>query len=140
MELLRTRKVIKKATAFILIVTILCGTMYPCKVEARNSFTLTIGVAKSLALANSEKLDELLLQYDQAQVKYKSAVKSAYEKYRYITVVQKYYFLWKKKMKEQKTKKMENKKKRVIKIKIKKKTNNDSSLCAKILFLMEKKE
>ena len=85
MELLHTRKVIKKATAFILTATILCSSLYPCKVEAKNSFTLTIETAKSLALANSEKLDELLLKYDQAGIKYKSAVKSAYEKYRKIT-------------------------------------------------------
>ena len=50
-------------------------------------------------------------------------------KYRYTTVVQKYYFLWKKKMKEQKSKKLENKKKRIIKIKIKKKTNNVLNRC-----------
>ena len=55
-------------------------------------------------------------------------LKDIIEKYRYTTVVQKYYFLWKKKMKEQKTKKLENKKKRVIKIKIKKKTSNDLNM------------
>ena len=63
------------------------------------------------------------------QIFYKeNLLRDIIEKYRYTTVVQKYYFLWKKKMKEQKTKKLENKKKRVIKIKIKKKTNNDLNI------------
>jgi len=63
------------------------------------------------------------------QIFYKeNLLRDIIEKYRYTTVVQKYYFLWKKKMKEQKTKKMENKKKRVIKIKIRKKTNNDFNI------------
>ncbi len=85
MELLHTRNIIKKATAFILIVAIICSVLSPCKVEAKSSFTLTIEISKALALANSEKLDELLLKYDQAGIKYKSAVKKAYEKYRKIT-------------------------------------------------------
>ena len=63
------------------------------------------------------------------QIFYKeNLLRDIIEKYRYTTVVQKYYFLWKKKMKEQKTKKLENKKKRVIKIKIKKKPNNNLNI------------
>ena len=63
------------------------------------------------------------------QIFYKeNLLRDIIEKYRYTTVVQKYYFLWKKKMKEKKSKKLENKKKRVIKIKIKKKTNNDLNI------------
>ena len=63
------------------------------------------------------------------QIFYKeNLLRDIIEKYRYTTVVQKYYFLWKKKMKEQKTKKLENKKKRIIKIKIKKKTINDLNI------------
>jgi len=84
MELLHIRNIIKKTTAFILIASIcLCGQP-PIQVEAKNSFTLTIQTTKALALANSDELDELLLKYDQAGIKYKSAVKSAYEKYRKI--------------------------------------------------------
>ena len=63
------------------------------------------------------------------QIFYKeNLLRDIIEKYRYTTVVQKYYFLWKKKMKEKKTKKLENKKKRIIKIKIKKKTINDLNI------------
>ena len=63
------------------------------------------------------------------QIFYKeNLLREIIEKYRYTTVVQKYYFLWKKKMKEQKSKKLENKKKRIIKIKIKKKTSNDFNI------------
>lgn len=82
MELLHIKNFIKKATAFILIATFISSSMCQTKVEARNSFTLTVDMAKALALANSEDLEALLLKYDQAQIKYKSAVKSAYEKYK----------------------------------------------------------
>ncbi|WP_028234532.1 hypothetical protein [Pseudobutyrivibrio sp. MD2005] len=85
MELLRIKNYIKKAIAFILVATIISGTICPSKAEARNSFVLTVDIAKALALANSEELEELLLKYDQAQIKYRSAVKSAYEKYRELT-------------------------------------------------------
>jgi len=85
MELLHIKSYIKKATAFILIATFISGSVCQERVEARNSYTLTVEMAKSLALANSEEVEELLLKYDQAGIKYKSAVKSAYEKYRKIT-------------------------------------------------------
>ena len=82
MELLHIKNFIKKAMAFILIATFISTSMCPTDVEAKNSFTLTVDMAKALALANSEDLEALLLKYDQAQIKYKSAVKSAYEKYK----------------------------------------------------------
>ena len=85
MELLHIKNFIKKVIAFILVVTFISGIICPYRVQAKNSFILTVNMTKALALANSEKLEELLLKYDQAQIKYKSAVKSAYEKYRNIT-------------------------------------------------------
>jgi len=85
MELLHIKNFIKKVIAFILVVIFTSGIICPYKVQAKNSFILTVNMTKALALANSEKLEELLLKYDQAQIKYKSAVKSAYEKYRNIT-------------------------------------------------------
>ncbi|SFN83249.1 Outer membrane protein TolC [Pseudobutyrivibrio sp. JW11] len=84
MELLCTKSRINKAIAFILIVVFLSNSISVPRIEAAGSNTLTIDIVKALALANSEDLEALLLKYDQAQIQYKSAVKSAYEKYRKI--------------------------------------------------------
>ena len=84
MELLRTKTYIKRTIAFILMTVILCNSVTMPHVNAAGRNTLTIQMVKALALANSEDMEALLLKYDQAQIQYKSAVKAAYEKYRYI--------------------------------------------------------